>query len=274
MAKLPVDGGPKDGIADLRRRLEKLEKELKRQRSSSSFLQNAEIRRGGLTISGGGGISIKDGGGINVTDGGEVKLYAANGAVIFEVLSDRGNPDPDGNPQPRVVINREDGSACLLMDDPAPLEDGYHQFIRMWDRSGAEIFSEDATSGHGIANPWLTGTMFPARYTDWPKSTSGTFEEIWTSEQLAQNPTTTLGISHTSDDPDTTGEARFQINGTTIGDTAAIGFVVASELTASQLPLPGSVPMRSFYELTLQIRRTAGTGNVMAAPYLVSGSQT
>lgn len=257
MAKLNPGAAPKDPVPDLRRRLQKIEAEIRRMRSSSSFLENATIGRGGLTIK-----------------GGATRLVDAQGNVMFEMVSDRDNPDPDGNPQPTVRINRVDGSACLLVNDPAPTENGYEQFLRIWDRAGNEIFAEDANAGMGVANPWLSGAMIPNRYTDWPKSTSATFETTWSGMLIAQNPTLTLGTTYTSDDASTTGEVRFQANGTTVGDVVPFGFGIGGTIAADRASLPPDVAIRAFFTLTMQVRRTAGTGNVMAAPYLVTGSQS
>lgn len=249
--------GVDDDYGWINRRFADLERQLRELRAVRS-LEGSSIGRGGLTVMGSGGI----------------KLVDDDGNVMFEFHGDPNIPDPDGKPQPRLVVNRVDGTACLLVDDPAPMADGYHQFIRIWDRSGNEIFSEDANSGVGIANPWLTGTMFPARYTDWPKSTSGTFETLWQGQLSVKNPTLTVGAMHTSDDSATTGEVRCQVENATFGDTVTIGFVITGSFVANQLPWPAGVDINDAVTVTLQARRTAGTGNVMIAPLFSTGSQS
>ena len=223
---------------------------------------------------GAGGLSVEDGGGIFITDGGTFQLRAADGTVIFEVVSNAGNPDPSGNPQPTIRIKRADGTAAFILEDPLPTVDGYRQILRMFDRAGNEIFSEDATSGTGIAKPWLAVPMFPARYTDWPKSTSGAFETVWWGAINLQNPKLVLGASYTSDAADTTGEVRFTIDGVPVGTTQDFAFGIGTTLLADRGALPAGADVNDFVMAALQVRRTTGTGNVMAAPYVVTGSQS
>lgn len=258
MGKLNPGAAPKAPIDDLRREIAKLKREVARMKSSSSFLENATIGRGGLLVRGEGG----------------VRMVAPDGTVIFAVACDSRTPDPDGNAQPSVFFYRNDGTLAMSLNDPLPGVDGYHQFMRIWDRAGHEIFAEDATAGEGIANPWIPIPMYPARYSDWPKSTSGSFEDIWTCQLAAKNPTLTLAAKYTSDASGTTGEVRFQVNGTTVGTTQSFGFGIGTTYLASYASLPSGVHVNDFITVTLQIRRTAGTGNVMAAPFATTGSQS
>lgn len=258
MGKLNRNGAPQEPIADLRRRMEKLEAEVRRMRSSSSFLENATIGRGGLTVKGEGG----------------VRMVAPDGTVIFAVTCNPNSPDPDGNPQPSVFIFRNDGTLAFSLEDPSPTVDGYHQILRLWDRAGHEIFAEDATSGQGIANPWIPFPMYLARYTDWPKTTSGTFENIWQGNLSVKNPTLTVGAFHTADASGTTGEIRCQVNGSTFGTTVSVGFVITQSYLCSQVPWPAGVNINDTVSVTVQARRTGGSGNVMVSPLFSAGSQS
>ena len=249
----------------INRKFRDIERQLRELRAAKS-LAASTIGEGGLTV--------KSGGGITITDGGTFQLRAADGTVIFEVISNANNPDPSGNPQPTIRIKRADGTAAFILEDPLPTVDGYRQILRMFDRAGNEILSEDATSGKGLANPWLSIPMFPSRYTDWPKSTSPTFEETMRNVVPLKNPTMTLGASYTSDAPDTTGECRFKVGGTVVGITQAFGFGIGTTLLADHAPLPAGLAIADLAWVSLEVRRTAGTGNVMAAPYLATGSQS
>lgn len=249
--------GADDSPGWINRELADLRREIRELRAARS-LESSEILKGGLLIKGEGG----------------VKMAAPDGTVIFEASCNPYNPDPDGKPQPSVFFSRNDGTIAMALEDPIPDEDGYFQFIRIYDRAGHEVFAEDATAGQGIANPWIPLMMYPSRYTDWPKSTSGTFEDIWGCQFAAKNPTLTLGAKYTSDASGTTGECRFQLNGTTIGNTQAFGFGIGTTYLASYVNLPAGVSVNDFVSVTLQVRRTGGTGNVMAAPFATTGSQS
>ncbi|HET6816894.1 MAG TPA: hypothetical protein VFH66_06670 [Mycobacteriales bacterium] len=249
--------GADDDLGWINREITDLKRQIRELRSAKT-LQAAEIGKGGLTVKGTGGI----------------KMVAPDGTVIFEVFCNSDNPDPAGNAQPSFRIFRNDGTLALSLEDPLPGQNGYHQILRVWDRAGHEIFAEDATAGEGIANPWLPFPLYLARYTDWPKTTSGTFEDIWTGQIAAKNPTLTLGAKYTSDDSATSGEVRFQINGTTVGTTQSVGFGIGTTYLASYQALPSGVHVNDFVTVTLQAHRTAGTGNICCTPFATTGSQS
>lgn len=246
-----------DALGWINREFADIRRELRELRAARS-LESSSIGKGGLTVTGEGGI----------------RMIAPDGTVIFEVFCNPNNPDPEGNPQPTLRVFRNDGTLALLLEDPLPLEDEYHQILRIFDRNGREIFAEDTTSGTGIATPWLSASMYPARYTDWLKSTSGTFETIWQGQFQAMNPCLSLAATYTSDESATTGDVRFTVNDVAVGDTQDVAFVIGAAYLANQVPLPAGLEPGDFITIKLQAKRTAGTGKVCCAPYSIQGAQS
>lgn len=237
----------------LRRTLRDLQRQIDEVRRARS-LENASISNGGLTVKGGGGIRLK----------------APDGTPIFVMHSNPDNPRPDGTPQPEVIIRRDDGTAALAMHDPLPNQDGYNQALRWFDPTGNEIVADDMTSRTGLALPWMPAPLYPARYTDWPGTDSGTFETLWQGFIPKINPKLRLYFTHTSDVAGTTGEVRVTVNGTQIGSTAAVGFVIAS----AQLDETTSAAIHDVLDVQIQARRTAGTGLIRVSPFQSYGRQS
>lgn len=255
MGNLNPDAAPDVGIADLRRQLKELRQEI-------AFLRSSQDVVGNSTISGGRRLVVADGGGI--------RLEAADGTVIFEMLSSTGNPEPDGDPQPMVLMRRADGTVALSLEDPLPNLDGYRQILRLWDRSGNEIFAEDATGGEGLARPYLTTPLFPARYTDWQATTSATFETVWHGYISKHNPRIWLDVRHTSDEPATSGTLRVLADGSVLGGSKSVGFVISQHIVDEVLP--GTYAASVYVEI--QARRDAGTGNIRCAPAMNLGRRS
>lgn len=237
----------------INRRFADLQKQLNELRSEKR-LQAATISEGGLTID----------------KGGQIRLVAADGTTIFRIFSDPDVPEPDGDAQPRVHMHRSDGTLAMSLDDPLPGVDGYNQILRFFDRAGNEIWAEDTTSGTGLATPWLTNTLYPARYTDWLSTASGTFETIWTGYVTKTHPKLRMLVRHTTDESTTTGEVRVLAEGTVWGSAVPVGFALDTAIWDGSLP--GAINNATLVEI--QARRTGGPGQVRTAPQRVAARQT
>lgn len=244
-------------IDDLQRRLRTLE--------TANRLASASITGGGtLSIRDGGGLHLEDGGSITVDDGGDVNVNAgmfrvvdAQGQIIAVIgRLDNWAPKPDGTPQIGMYFGRDSGeTAGFCLTNVV----GGLQSWGWTDRNGDGVVADDAVSGNALARPYITGAMGRARYTDWPTTTSSTFEDIWVGPWTRVNPNLQVTVGATTLDGSTTGEARVMIDGSTqLGSTVTVGFGYGWN------PCYGAVPggNHSSHNVTIQARRTSGTGQV------------
>lgn len=248
--RLPVDAD------SLIRRLEQLERDVREMRAARR-LEAATIGQGGVTIKGGRLVVLDH-------DGNEL---ASLGRIDYLPTG------PDGEPQAGLSLFRNDGSLAMQLADPLPQTDGYKQILRLFDAGERDILAEDATSGWGLAAPTMSHTLYPARYTNWPSSTSATFEELFVGNITGWNPYVHVVISHTSSLSGTTGEVRLKINGTSITPVAAVTFVIQTQIWTIQAP-PRVADPADWLTITVEARRTAGTGGIHVGPTAVIGERS
>lgn len=222
-----------------------------------------EVTDGDFEVSGGGAVVVKDGGGII--------LETPDGTTrTFQVVSREDAPAPNGDPQPAVYLCREDGSLAMSLDDPVPLVDGYRQIFRIWDRQGHDIMSEDATSGFGLARPYIPGVLYPAIYTDWVGTTNSSYETVLSGYQYAWGPRLYALVNHTADTSGAAGNVRLLVDGAAQGGFP-VGFVINTSIW--DVPLTdGDVGQARFVEV--QARRTSGTGKIRVSPRLMTCLQS
>ena len=239
-------------IKDHARRLRKME--------TAPQLGNSSI--------GSGGIRVTDGGSI-IADGGAVRVIGPNGQTSFYF----GGITPrlaDGTLQPGFILYRNDGTVAAALYDPTPDVD-YQQFLALWDREQHIVVSDDTASGRGLATPYIPLPMGRARYTDWPAVTDATFVEVHRGLVYRQHPRVVAYIRATTDVAGTTGEFRLMADGVQIGDTVDVGFVVANNTVVGEWPVGEHL---TGHVLTVQARRTAGTGNVRVECSAIYGIQS
>ncbi|MEU4595471.1 hypothetical protein, partial [Micromonospora aurantiaca (nom. illeg.)] len=132
----------------------------------------------------------------------------------------------------------------------------------VWDRQGNIVMSTDEASGQGIARPWLPVTWAGSDYAQWPGTTSAAFDSLVETLLPRQQPRLFARIRHTTDVSGTTGELRLMCNGTQLGATVNVAFLISTtEIGPLTLPAGGFGEVLS---LTVDGRRTAGTGTVRA----------
>jgi hypothetical protein len=231
-----------DGLEALARRIRDLERRLDAVQSSTPARNT--------TISGGAGLTIKD--------GGQFRIIDPDGTVIaeFGALPDRA-PRSDGKPQVGWILRRDNGepaAACLTNVI------GGLQAWQWLDRSGNVLLADDALSGVGLAVPFLPMVWGLARYTDWPTTTSATFEDIYRCRIIKQHHNIQYALAHTSSTSGTTGEVRVMLDGTQIGTTISTGFVISFPTISVDIDAIGG--HLTSHVLTVQARRTAGAGAI------------
>lgn len=221
----------------------------------SGPLRNAAISEGGLTIK----------------DGGALRLSTADGVAAFYV-GPVNPPLPDGSPQPGWIVRRNDGTAVLVLRDTRPDLDGYSQFLGWYDRTGQAIFTDDTTSGFGIARPHLAHAFYPSRYGDFLKTTNAAFETLWRARVEKQQPQLHVEAWGTTDTAGTTGEVRVMVNGVQLDATQTATSSVVNGYVFGSSPVAGS--FGDILDVEIQARRTAGTGSVQVGAKFVSGWQS
>lgn len=269
MTKYNTDPSLVELIKDLQRRLRVLE--------TANRLASASITGGGsLSVRDGGNIHLEDGGGITVDGGGDLVLNAgmlkvvdAQGQIIAMIgRLDGFTPKSDGSPQIGTYFGRDSGEAAgYCMTTVA----GGLQTWQWTDRGGQGVIADDAISGNSLARPYMTGAMGRARYTDWPTTTSSTFEDIWIGPWARVNPNIQVTVGATSTASGTTGQVRVMIDGSTqVDSTLSVGFGYGFN------SFYGAVPggNHSSHTVTIQARRTAGTGAIAAGFAGMQGYQS
>lgn len=159
----------------------------------------------------------------------------------------------------RIVAERAGQLLTALRRSDGTLAAGITTGWTWYDAAGTAILAEDAISGHGLALPYLTMAAAPARYTDWPGSTLGTFEDIYLLNPYKQQPYAFVVIGHTADAAATTGEAQVTVNGMQVGSTISVTFSQTAT-TVGPFLLPGAI--RDQVDIRVQARRTGGAGTI------------
>ncbi|MYV48227.1 hypothetical protein [Streptomyces sp. SID2888] len=127
-------------------------------------------------------------GDVVIGEGGTLQVLAPNGTGIFGV----GQFGPaynhvDGSPQQGVIMQREDGTAAFTVRAIPSAQGVDTQAVAIWDRSGHQVLSDDATSGVGLGSPAL-----PLPFQKLPPGgeqiTTSTFQNCWFATVQRMNP--------------------------------------------------------------------------------------
>lgn len=227
--------------------------------AKSGFLRNARI-------SGGNGLTVERGSRLIVEhpDGRRMLLAGAYSSSAAYNL-------PDGSQQPMFLLNRADGSLALSMYDPDPALNGFQQFFALWDRSSNIVLSDDADSGQGIARPYVPGSFYRSRYSDWVGTTMTTFETMFRARIPKQHPRLRVRLWASNDTTGATGEVRVVVNGTQFGPTIATTFSIAETLVG---PLVVAGTHMTDLVVEIQARLVTGAGAVRVEPSQLQGEQS
>jgi hypothetical protein len=246
----PGDQLPTD-LTTLARKVADLQRELRELRAARP-LESATVGAGGLGISQGGRLYMATPAGPRMLDVGPITDPTWN--------------NPDGTPQQAFFMRRQDGTLVLSVFSSAGSPLG--QFLAVWDSSGNIIFSDDAVSGVGLARPYLPvvmGPAFDAGWDYWPRTTSGTFVELWSGIIYRQQPRIVVVVRTATDVSGTTGQVQLTVNGTAVGSPQATSFTVGS-VTLGPFDLSAYGHMQQL-PIAVTAKRTAGTGAVRASVY-------
>lgn len=160
---------------------------------------------------------------------------------------------------------RSDGSAAFQVTPT---------FAAIYDKAGNPVVSDDFVHGSGLATPWVTGGVVLAdtNTLNWPQTVNGAFTEIALGYYRVENPRLQWTIEHVAD-TSTTGELKLLVNGVQVGATQTVtsGFAFWDTVNVA---LPAGVAVNDLVPVSLQARRTSGTGTVYATTLRFSGDQS
>jgi hypothetical protein len=199
-----------------------------------------------------------------ISDGGQLIIRGTNGdaMVLLGRYDVPGYEAPDGHKQMTVAFWRDTGEIAFELVDAEPTIDGFQQYWSLFDRAGNRTVSDDATSGQGLARPYL-----PVVFYDYPAyptqtTTSTTFETLQrASAAVKQHPRIQVGVLVRSD-PGTTGQVRLwdATHGVQVGSTISIGEDDYQGYNIGPVALTGD--HMEGVDLDVQARVTSGPGSI------------
>lgn len=219
----------------------------------------AELRKrvgiGNATISGG-TFTVRQDGAIQMMD-------AAGNLILYF------GPDDAGR---QIIRIRRDGGRNVLYTHTI---DNGEQYWALTDRAGTIVVSDDTVSGAGLARPWIPVSFERVRSVDMPKVTSGSFETVWEANFNRSHPYIEL---YTVDGCDGATTAAAQV---VITDPAGNSRVADTWTNGPGLGRhyrgPYALPGEAYsgaVRVSVQYRRTSGTGNVYAVVMDATQRQT
>ncbi len=223
---------------DLLSRINDLERQVRELRRGS--LYNAAISQGGL--------EVRTPEGNVIMRAGEIPVGSA---TAFGVEMRRNN----GSLQARFFDSGGGGGFWALFDEAENI-----------------LFSDDTYSGQGIARPYLGAAWMPYSEVLTPPIavTSATFVKTHRAHFPKQQPRIRCLLLCDSD-ADTTGEIILTDHGVQLGPTVTVE-LGANAYAFLDAEVSGAHMDHKY--LDLEVRRTAGTGNVRVAPAWIGGLQS
>lgn len=146
---------------------------------------------------------------------------------------------------------------------------GEAPFWAMYDLAGNIIVGDDATSGQGLARPYIGGPLFSRSDTGtWPVATSSSYVTVWWATWVKQHPRLLVSV-WTQSASGTSGDIRVNCGGVTQSQAIPSN---DSTIRAFSLAVPGD--LLSSPDVTVDIRRTSGTGFLGCSPTGAYGVQS
>lgn len=221
-----------------------------------------------------GDFEVTNDGTVRIYGSGGLRLVAPDGTEHFAAYGASGGMStPSGDPQPVIVIRRDDNTIAFAMWDPQPLVDGYKQFFAFYDRAGNIVLGDDTTTGTGLARPYLPYAFTVANQFVTLTSTAA-FADAITISGFAQNPRVQVALSCFAP---AAGTAEVRIIHTPSGQVMAGPTVIAAGGSAAPFYIfdkPAAVGIQEYYNLSVQTRRPSGAGDVSVKVFAVYGGQS
>lgn len=216
------------------------------QEGVASILRSATITSGGTTIQGGRlRVLFPDG------QGGDVAVYF--GDIYSETDSSYIGTG--------ILVQNSDGKDIAQFRSDA-VSGGTRGAL--FDSHGQGVVGSDiAPGGFGLARPVLAHRLMPARFADWPfTSTSSTFETLIVDYGYRQHAGMYAYARCSASAADTTVEVRVLVNGNQLGNVASVGFAQTTVFFGPAIP-PGA--HEDWTTVEIQGRVASGTGSLRMA---------
>lgn len=162
-----------------------------------------------------------------------------------------------------LIMFRPDGSESLVVGSGG---------VGVKDTAGNIVFSTDATSGQGLARPYIPAAFYPARNGDFLTSTAASFETVWRAKLGKQQPKLYAECWAFADTAGTTGQVQVMVNGVQLDATASVTNSAVTLFTFGPAAVAGAFGVTLNVEI--QAQRTAGTGNIQVGAAWVQGMQS
>lgn len=177
---------------------------------------------------------------------------------------------------PGWIFSRADGTIVWTLSGSAADE----QFWSFRDNDNNIIVSDDGFSDQGLARPYIPIVFAEnSTFAFNVNTTSATFVGLWNARHKKQHPRVRVEALVKCSDGTTGGEIRLFNNtaGVQIGTTVTIGlgaFQIFVLGPAEINPVPTTAGHLVMQEIEVQVRRTAGAGNIGVKIYQAYGEQS
>ncbi|MYW03455.1 hypothetical protein [Streptomyces sp. SID3343] len=210
---------------------------------------------------------------VRIGSGGTLRVDSSSGnqGLLF---GDIFFPYQDGSPQRGLLARDDQATLALGIYAPGAASAGQPgaDVQRLWirDTNGTIVMTTDRVGG--LDTPWLAHGWGRLRSDEWSSTTNSSFDGLYTSTSPRQHPriTARVGLGCFGD---AHGELRITANGSPVGNVVVNnsgGTTWIDYITADV----SSVPIHTEMHLTLEARRTSGSGKVSAAVFGSWGSGT
>lgn len=203
-----------------------------------------------------------------IVNGGTIGRLDSEGQTVFWAGPLSPNR-PDTLPQQAFGVWRDDGTLALsVWDDNTST---YQQFVGVWTRGGQLVVADDATDGNALARPYLSHSFYRARTSDWPSTTSGSFQTIFRSKCYRQHAKALIAVRHIAD-----GSTAGQIQVVETTTATTIGPVSVGTTETETLFGPTAIGTSYMQPLVfeIQVRRTSGGGSIRCEPSYFTGVES
>lgn len=238
------------------------------ERAVAKYARSGALRNASIT--GGGGLTIGGGGDLTVAGGRFRAKYSATlggGDAVY--VGDMYSSVDGAYLGTGLLVQAPDGTDLAMFR--------YDEVFGrtrwdLYDSGNRIIVGNDASSGQGLARPYLPASFYRTQFAHFDVSTtSATFQTLWEAQIHKQLPRLEVGARATMDTAATTGELRVLVNGVAFGATFAQSFLVQPNIFG-----PATVAGAHMDVLTVEIqgRVTSGSGALRVEPQYLVGRQS
>lgn len=241
----------------------------------ASRLNSASISRGNLTIRDGGNVIIEDGGNLYINDGGDVVVSGTGSFSLLNAAETEENMFVGDLFYGGVALGRgaffATDSGKLIAVFSSNALDGT-VWCSLYDGKGTEMLAADRLTGYGLALPYFHYPFIKNDVAGFFSTVSGTFVLAYTGYATFTSPRLEIGVATTVSGT-ATGVLQVSLDGVPQGANQSFTggefktWIINIDQVAGAFP--GHVG-----KITVEIRRSAGTGTPSCQPEYMIGHQS